>query len=85
MSEPIELKSGLPHGGILFPMIFTIYGADLEMWVEHSSIWNYADDISSFCKGKEVEDIVGKLEKDAKWILEFMASNGLLANPTKTV
>ena len=31
VSEPIELKSGVPQGGLLSPIIFTIYGADLEM------------------------------------------------------
>jgi hypothetical protein len=29
--------------------------------------------------------VITKLEKNAKTILEFMASNGLVANPSKTV
>jgi hypothetical protein len=30
-----------------------MYGADLEAWVTHSAIFNYADDTSSSCKDKE--------------------------------
>ena len=47
-----ELKSGVPQGGILCPIIFTIYGADIELWVKHFSIGNYADDNP---KGKEAQ------------------------------
>ena len=85
MSKPIELVSGVPQGGILSPIIFTIYGADLEDWVKHSSIFNYADYSTSSCSGEDEDTIITKLEEDATGILEFMASNGLVANPDKTV
>ena len=84
MSKPVELTSGVPQGGILSPIIFTIYGADLEEWVKHSKIFNYADDTSSSCKDKEENVVIEKLQEDAEGILQFMASNGLVANPAKT-
>ena len=85
ISDPLSLISGVPQGGILSPIIFTIYGADMEDWVEHSTIFNYADDTSSSCTDKSTEVIKKKLEHDAEKMLEFMASNGLVANPNKTV
>ena len=65
-------------------MIFTIYGADIEEGVKHSSIYNYADDTSYSVADKEIDTVVKKLEEDAEGILQFMASNGLVANPSKT-
>ena len=85
ISDSIELVSGVPQGGIISPIIFTIYGADLEEWVNHSSIFNYADDTSSSYANKDGKVVVERLQEDAKGILEFMASNELVANPTKTV
>jgi len=85
ISESVKLKSGVPQGGILSPIIFIIYGADMEEWVKHSCIFNYADDTESSCKDKDEQVVLRKLEEDATNILEFMASNGLVANPTKTV
>lgn len=85
ISNPMCLTSGVPQGGILSPIIFTIYGADMEEWVDHSTVFNYADDTSSSCADKSLDRIQEKLENDAGKILCFMASNGLVANPKKTV
>ena len=50
ISTPIILTSGVPQGGILSPIVFTIYGADLEDWVKHSKVVNYADDTTTFLR-----------------------------------
>ena len=84
LSESCNLVSGVPQGGLLSPIIFTIYCANLENWVDHSSMLNYADDTSSSCSDANEEDVMRKLESDAEKILQFMASNGLVANPSKT-
>ena len=44
----------------------------------------YADDTSSSVTGKSLEEIINKLEEEADLVLRFMASNGLIANPSKT-
>ena len=85
ISEAEKLVSGVPQGGILSPIIFIIYGADMEEWITHSSIYNYADDTASSCQDKKEQVVIEKLEEDAESILQFMASNGLVANPSKTV
>ena len=78
------LTSGVPQGGILSPIIFAIYVADMQLWLKHSSALTYADDTSSSVKDKRIEEVVRKLEEDAINVLKFMASNGLVANPSKT-
>jgi hypothetical protein len=85
ISNSMKLVSGVPQGGILSPIIFIIYGADMEEWITHSSIYTYADDTSSSCQDSVEQVVIEQLEEDAKSILEFMASNGLVANPSKTV
>ena len=84
ISRQRNLESGVPQGGILSPIIFTIFGADLEDWTKSSTIFSYADDTSSSSSGESVEEVKRKLEQDAEEVLKFMASNGLLANPSKT-
>jgi hypothetical protein len=53
----------------------------MEEWITHSSIFTSADDTSSSCQDKVEQVVIKQLEEDAKSILEFMASNGLVAKP----
>ena len=71
-------------GGILSSLIFIIYGADMAAWLRHSAVLSYADDTSTSVTGKTIEEVISKLQEDAEQVLKFMASNGLVANPTKT-
>ena len=48
-------------------------------------IFNNPDDTSSSCQDKEIYKVMVKLQEDANQILDFMATNGLVANPMKTV
>ena len=77
------------HGGhpenIGDMLVFTIYTSDLQYWVKKANIYNYADDTSSSCSDKELAKVLSVLELDARTILSYMASNGLVANPNKTV
>ena len=84
ISRPMQLTSGVPQGSILSPIIFTIYCADLEEWVKHLILLNYADDTSTSHSGENLDTVIEKLEEDASSFLKFMASNSLVANPSKT-
>ena len=55
LSPPLDLTSGVPQGGILSPIMYTIYGADLGLWLQNSTVINYADDTSSGCKNKSAK------------------------------
>jgi hypothetical protein len=84
LSTPLELTSGVPQGGILSPIIFTLYTADMELWLKTSSLFNFADDTTTDNKSKCKNEIRTGLEEDALNVLGFMASNGLVANQAKT-
>ena len=47
LSNKLWLNYGVPQGGILSPILFVIYGADMELWLKHSTAFTYADDTSS--------------------------------------
>ena len=68
------LKSGVPQGGILSPIIFVKYGADMELWLKHSFALTYADDTETSVTGKTIERVKEKLEEEAEKVLSFMAS-----------
>ena len=53
-------------------------------WLKWSFIITYADDTSISVSGKSIIEIIQKLEEDAISVLKFMASNGLVANASKT-
>ena len=74
----------MPQGGILSPIIFTLYTADMELWLKTSSLFNFADDTTTDNKSKNKEEIRTRLEEDALNVLDFMESNGLVANKAKT-
>ena len=84
LSSSKILLSGVPQGGILSPILFVIYGADLEEWLKHSVAHTHADDTKSSVTAKTLAEVKRRLEEDAIEVLKFMASNGLKANPTKT-
>ncbi len=63
---------------------FGIFGADVQLWLKHSSALTYAKITSSGVRGKTIEEVKFKLKEDAEQVLRFTASNGLVANPTKT-
>ena len=75
---------GSPQGAILSPLIFTIFMADIELWVNQTQILGYADDTSSYVSDEKLSDACRKLEEDAINILKFMEANYLIANPSKT-
>ena len=85
MSSAMELVTGVPQGGILSPVLFIIFVADMEDWTEHSGVFTYADDTCTDSSSKISKEVMDRLEKDANGILKYMASNGLVANPDKTV
>ena len=58
LSTPLVLVSGVPQGGILSPIIFTLYTADMELWLKSSSLFNFADDTTTDSKGREVTKII---------------------------
>ena len=65
--------------------LFTLFSADLEFWCKYVKFFRYADDTTTSCSDKNLEEILSNLKHDAKQIINYMAINGLVANASKTV
>ena len=78
------VPSGVPQGGVLSPLVFVLFVSDLQDWLSHSSAPTYADDTTTGTTGKTVEGTIALMEEDAEMVLKYMASNGLVANASKT-
>ena len=83
-SLTIDIDFGSPQGSILSPLLYLIFVADLELWLSEGVSSLYADDIALATSDKTPEDSVRRLETASAEILDFLASNLLVANPAKT-
>ena len=83
ISGTASSSRGCPQGCLLSPLLFLIYIADMKLWMEKSTLCGYADDTSTSFGSSDEKEVINVLEKDAKNLLMFMASNSLAANPKK--
>ncbi len=84
ISKPETITCGTPQGGILSPFLFLVMMADIQEYMEYSSVEGYADDVNSTTVGESEEEVVNKMEKDANNMLNYMSINKLAANEQKT-
>ena len=78
-----EIMFGVPQGSILGPRLFNIYLNDLFLFSEEFDMANYADDCSPYESSVSVEDVIFKLENDARLLMEWYTNNYVSPNPDK--
>ena len=76
--------SGVPQGSILGPLLFTIMVNDLPNVTSKSHIMMYADDTVLFHSAKHINELESILNKDLESVDNWVKTNGLSLNPTKT-
>ena len=88
MDDQTSTKSpvhfGVPQGGILGPILFNIYVAELPSCIDSDSI-QYADNTTVYrtCRPNDILQKIRKLENNIKTIFEWSAKNGLVFNNCK--
>ena len=83
-SEFKNVSCGVPQGSILGPLIFLIYINDMRNAVRHSVVHHFADDTNLLCSDKEPSQLRQKMNEDLKQIFEWLCSNRLSLNVSKT-
>lgn len=78
------LKSGVPQGSILGPLLFNVYINDIVNICQHSRFIMYADDSSIFISATNIDELIIKGNVILEKFLLWSEKNGLEINTTKT-
>jgi len=86
ISEYRLIRSGVPQGSILGPLLFSLFVNDLLGLPLNSQIHGYADDIQLYL-GRRLgltEDLCSRMNEDLILIHNWSSANGLILNVNKS-
>ena len=82
-SLKLSINCGVPQGSILGPILFIIYINDIQNFGESKKLL-YADDTNLFIPGKNINELIVKMNKELSELSEWLIANKLSLNASKT-
>ena len=84
LSDTTNVRTGVPQGSIIGPLLFSVMVNDLPGIVEKCHIMMYADDTILYYSGKDIKDIESVLNKELEIVNKWLTQNHLRLNLSKT-
>ena len=78
-----EIKSGVPQGSILGPLLFNIFLNDIFLFVGKTKVTNYADDNTPYAIESSVEKLLETLENETSILIKWFHWNEMKSNNDK--
>ena len=70
-----SLKGGIPQGSALGPLMFLVYVNEMPSIVEHSTLLQFADDMTVVCSGENYNVANKKSNSDLQRLQIWIAKN----------
>lgn len=84
LSRKVYLRSGVPQGSVLSPLLFNLYVNDISRAISNSHVFQYADDTLLVSKHFDYGVALRQLQSDAVQIMDWFDSNLISVNKQKT-
>ena len=84
LSQSLQMKSGVPQGSSLGPLLFLIYINDLQNIFEESELNIFADDTALILRNKNLTELFNVANTKLSLLHEYLQANGIRLNETKT-
>ena len=78
-----EIKKGVPQGSILGPLLFNVFINDIFYFIEHGTLYNYADDNTISFSSPDFNRLIQVLQKESSTLINWFRINCIQANPEK--